>query len=142
MMAGVAAACLALLAGTGTHLFTDSAFTLAWLHSVEKVPWEEDYSVHDGKLIIKEARIKRSGAGMEPPTDAIWSYGWWHFKPALPPLESLSLANSSFAAGYTICVRSGCVPLERFAPRGQVATLTARPCKQETDATQNWETAR
>jgi hypothetical protein len=142
MMAGAAAACLALIVGMGAHVFPDNAFTLSWLHTVEKVPWEEDYSVRNGALVMKEARIKRSGAGMEPPADAIWSYGWWHFRPALPPLESLSLANSSFAAGYTICVRSGCVPLERFAPRGQVATLVARPCERGHDVTHAGETAR
>jgi len=47
-----------------------NAFTLAWTHSIEKIRWEEDYRVENGRLRLVEARIAGSGAGMEPPLHA------------------------------------------------------------------------
>ena len=49
---------------------TVSAFMLSWVHSVEKIEWQEDWIVTDQGLQIMQARIKGSGAGMEPAPDA------------------------------------------------------------------------
>ena len=46
------------------------AFTLAWNHTIEKIRWEEDYRVTPDGLLLGEARVKGSGAGMEIPDDA------------------------------------------------------------------------
>lgn len=88
-----------------------SAFTLAWTHSIEKIRWEEDYRVVDSRLALVEARIKGSGAGMEPPADARFENGVWHYRPQLPPLERLRLTHSPYTAGYQICSGGRCQPL-------------------------------
>jgi len=88
-----------------------STFTLAWTHSIEKIRWEEDYRVEGRHLILEEARIRGSGAGMEPPPDAVFRDGVYHYRATLPPLEKLSLSHSPFTAGYEICSKTGCRPL-------------------------------
>jgi hypothetical protein len=40
------------------------------MHSVEKVEWQEDWRIIISKLKIVDARVKGSGAGMEPPADS------------------------------------------------------------------------
>lgn len=91
-----------------------SAFTLAWTHSIEKIRWEEDYRIVDKHLVLEEARIRGTGAGMEPPADAVFKGGVWHYRPKLPPLEKLSLSHSPYTAGYEICSDGGCQPLAFF----------------------------
>ena len=93
-----------------------SAFTLAWTHSIEKIRWEEDYQVVDKHLVLAEARIKGTGAGMEPPADARFKDGVWHYRAKLPPLEKLSLSHSPFTAGYEICSTGNCQPLAAILP--------------------------
>lgn len=95
-------------------------FTLAWTHSIEKIRWEEDYravQTPDGaRLQLTEARIRGSGAGMEPPPDAVLTKdGVWHYRPPLAPLERLQLARSDYVADYSICWDSGCHPLAELA---------------------------
>jgi hypothetical protein len=43
-----------------------AAFTLAWIHSVERIDWQEDWRITPQGLELVQARIKGSGAGMEP----------------------------------------------------------------------------
>ena len=57
---------LCVLTGTKVTTFAISFFTLVWTHSVEKVEWQEDWKIINSKLKIVEARVKGSGAGMEP----------------------------------------------------------------------------
>ena len=47
---------------------------------------------------VVEARIKGSGAGMEPPEGAGLEDGWWVYMPAIPPLPRLVLAASGATA--------------------------------------------
>ena len=47
-----------------------TAFTLAWTHSVQKTEWEEDWQIVNTRLVIAEARVQGTGAGMEPPAEA------------------------------------------------------------------------
>lgn len=107
---------ICLAAGVLAATLPLSAFTLAWTHSIEKIRWEEDYRVQDGHLLLDEARIRGSGAGMEPPTDAWFSHGVWHYKPALPALERLLLSHSPYAGGYEICSADGCQTLAAMLP--------------------------
>lgn len=102
---------LCLAAGLLTATLPLSAFTLAWTHSIEKIRWEEDYRVVDSRLVLEEARIRGSGAGMEPPVGARLENGVWHYHPRLPPLEQLRLTHSPYAAGYEICNAGRCTAL-------------------------------
>lgn len=85
--------------------------TLAWTHSVEKIPWEEDYVIRDGRLVLTEARVQGNGAGMEPPEDAVWREGWWRYTPPLEPLSKVVLTHSPYAGEYRLCWAGDCVTL-------------------------------
>lgn len=87
-------------------------FTLTWTHSIEKIRWEEDYRVSDRQLKLVEARIRGSGAGMEPPADAVLKNGVWHYRPTLPAQEKLRLTRSAYVADYDLCWDNTCRPLE------------------------------
>lgn len=88
-------------------------FTLAWLHSVEKVRWEEDYQLTAEGLLLREARVRGSGAGMEIPDGAMLRNGSWYYRPQLPVLQPLRLGRSSApeAGDYQLCSEAGCRPL-------------------------------
>ena len=105
-----------------------NAFTLAWTHSIEKIRWQEDYRVEDGRLHLVEARVAGSGAGMEPPPGSHLQGGVWHYDPQLPPLEALRLTHSDYTAGYELCFDARCAPLARYAPKaasGDVIRVSA-----------------
>jgi hypothetical protein len=106
--------CLA--AGLLAAVLPLSTFTVAWNHSIEKIRWEEDYRVAAGRLVLDEARIRGSGAGMEPPPDARFEHGVWHYRPPLQPLERLRLTHSRYTAGYEICGAGRCQPLTSLLP--------------------------
>jgi hypothetical protein len=57
-------------AGSKITALAFSAFTLSWTHSVERIRWEEDWQLTSRGLELVEARVKGSGAGMEPPPEA------------------------------------------------------------------------
>ncbi|MFI0842763.1 DUF1850 domain-containing protein [Mesorhizobium sp. IMUNJ 23232] len=100
---------LCLLAAGKTTVLAASAFTLSWTHSVEKTRWEEDWRVTPAGLEIVEARVKGSGAGMEPPADAVLKDGWWVYAPKLPPRDRIVLAASGATpSGWTLCTAAGC----------------------------------
>lgn len=90
-------------------------FTLAWTHSIEKIRWEEDYRIVGQRLELVEARIRGTGAGMEPPEGAVLKNGVWHYRPALPLLERLTLARSSYVADYQLCWEGVCHPFADVA---------------------------
>jgi hypothetical protein len=75
---------LCLTAGTVSVVLVANAFTLAWTHSIEKIRWEEDWQVVGERLQVVAARIRGSGAGMEPPAGAVLQEGVWHYRPAMP----------------------------------------------------------
>lgn len=96
------------LAGTISAQIPVDAFTLAWTHSVEKVRWEEDYRVTPAGLVLGEARIKGSGAGMEIPDGAELRDGSWRYRVALPPLQPLRLGRTPEAGDYQLCFAGLC----------------------------------
>ena len=121
---------LCIAAGGVVVALAANAFTLAWTHSIEKIRWEEDYRVEDGRLRLVEARIAGSGAGMEPPPGSRLEGGVWHYAPRLAPLEELRLTRSDFTAGYELCIDGACSPLAHYAARahsGDVIRVTACP---------------
>lgn len=109
------------------------AFTLAWTHSIEKIRWEEDYRIviHEGapRLQLTEARIRGSGAGMEPPDGALLKDGVWHYRPALEPQRRLRLARSPYVDDYQFCADGACRPLAAIAgPVGQAPDVVIEAC--------------
>src|SRR3954468_1780409 len=106
--------CIAVLLGTAVHTLPTDRITLSWTHTVEKTRWEEDYRIAGDALTIVEARVKTSGAGMDPPANATWSFGWWRYKPSIGLLKEVILANSEFAPGYTICWANFCESMQEL----------------------------
>ena len=96
-----------------------AVFTLTWIHSVEKIAWQEDWAIEEGRLKIVEARVKGSGAGMDPAEGAVLKDGWWHYAPKLPPQRELNLAASgATVSGWTLCTKAKCYELGRKADSG------------------------
>lgn len=86
-----------------------AGFTLAWTHSVEHVEWWERWEVTPAGLEIVEARVRGSGAGMEPPEGARLVEGGWSYRPDLPPRPDLVLAASgATGGGWTFCAAGEC----------------------------------
>jgi hypothetical protein len=117
---------LCVLAGGKTVAIAVSAFTLAWTHSVEKTAWEEDWRVTPAGLELAEARIKGSGAGMEPPEGSVLKDGWWVYAPRVSPVRRLALAASgATASGWSICTGGTCTVYGEEAGADVVLT----PCR-------------
>ena len=120
---------LCLAAGAVAASLAIDAFTLTWTHSIEKIRWEEDWHVKAGALHVVAARIRGTGAGMEPPAGALLRDGIWHYRPAVPPLAVLRLAHSPYAAPYTLCTPTVCRPLADYLPGiDNTATIELREC--------------
>ena len=117
------------LAGAATVVAT-SSFTLAWTHSVERTAWQERWSLaeKDG-LRLDEARVRGSGAGMDPGEGARLEDGWWVWTPTLPPVPALVLAASgATGGGWTLCADGAC--RELGATGGEPLVLA--PCGERT----------
>lgn len=98
-------------------------FTLAWTHSIEKIRWEEDYRIEGTQLILSEARILGTGAGMEPPEGSVLKDGVYHYHPELRTVQRLNLARSVYVADYELCWDGICHPMKEVA--GPVDTAPA-----------------
>ena len=85
-----------------------AAFTLAWTHSVEKVEWQEDWRVTPAGLELVQARVKGSGAGMEPPPEARLIDGWFQWRPKRGVLPEVVLGDSGAAGEWRLCVGQKC----------------------------------
>lgn len=120
---------LCVVVGALHWVLAADAFTLAWTHSIEKIRWEEDYRVERRALVLTEARIRGSGAGMEPPANARFENGVWRYTPAATRVERLLLANSAHGGHYDICIDGRCHALPTGAGGDQPAVLAA--CAQE-----------
>ena len=103
---------LCLIAGTKVATLAVAAFTLSWTHSVEKVIWQESWQVSPAGLELVEARVKGSGAGMEPGENAVLQDGWWVWAPDLQPQKELHLAASGkTVSGWKLCAGEECFSL-------------------------------
>lgn len=131
----LAAAAVAISLGVDT-------FTLTWTHSVEKTEWREDWRVHGRTLVLEEARVRGSGAGMEPPDGAVLRDGWWlyHADLKLPVLRLA--ASGATGRGWQFCAAGGCRDLEAALSLGgqapeaieiSPATTTCRPLGRGAD---------
>lgn len=104
-------------------------FTLSWTHSVERTEWQETWRIEAGLLELESARVKGSGAGMDPPPGAVKAGGWYHYWPGRPPVPKLVLARSGAprAGDYTLCWDGGCTTLAKLVPGREPVTL--EPCR-------------
>jgi hypothetical protein len=107
-----------------------AAFTLAWTHSVEKIEWQEDWRVTPAGLELMQARVKGSGAGMEPPPEARLVDGWFQWQSRRPPIPELLLGNSGAAGEWRLCGAGQCRTLSEIFghPIGANATIM-RACE-------------
>jgi hypothetical protein len=126
---------LCVAAGGIVKVLSTGAFMLAWSHSVEKTEWQEDWRIAETGLLLVEARVKTSGAGMEPPADTRLVDGWWRWRPAPTVLPQLVLRNSGAVGDWRICTADGCRSLgEILGSGGDHDLVTLRPCADSADA--------
>jgi len=112
-----------------------ASFMLTWTHSVEKTEWQEDWRVTPQGLEIVEARVKGSGAGMEPPPEARLVEGWFRWKPQLPMLPEVALGNSGLAGEWRLCTDGKCQELSAILGRPLgVSVTTMSVCKPDQTA--------
>ncbi|MBO6900671.1 MAG: DUF1850 domain-containing protein [Rhizobiaceae bacterium] len=103
---------LCIVEGAVTAMIAATAFTLSWAHSVEKTEWRESWVLEHGRLRVAEARVRGSGAGMEPPEGSVLQDGWWVYRPAVPPQQELVLARSgATGTGWRLCVKDDCLEI-------------------------------
>jgi hypothetical protein len=102
-----------------------SSFTLSWTHSVEQTAWTEQWAVTPAGLVVTEARIEGSGAGMEPPDGAIFDGSGWRYRPPPLPRERVVLADSGAAGPWTLCAGTVCRTLGEGS--GEPIVLSACP---------------
>ena len=121
---------LCLVAGLLTVALGQSA-TISWHHSVEKILWEEDYRAASKNLILEEARIRGTGAGMDIPNDAVFQGGSWHYHPGISHLPEVRLSHSPFTEPYTICAKGQCQTLPEWMPGlAPIEMVILMPCLQ------------
>lgn len=109
MIMAAHAVCL-VIAGMMRAIVPAEDFTLAWQHSVQKTRWEEHYRVDDDALVLVEARVQGSGAGMEAGDQAAFRDGWWIWQPGRR-IPELALSASEFTPDHLLCTARGCRPL-------------------------------
>ena len=119
---------LCILAAGKTTVIAASVFSLSWMHSVQKSQWLEEWQVTPAGLVLREARIKGSGAGMEPPDGSRLIDGWWVYTPDLAAQKSVTLASSGMTGGgWQLCAVGQCMDLGQTAG----APIKLSPCQQE-----------
>jgi hypothetical protein len=88
-----------------------AGFTLAWTHSVERTEWRENWRIDGERLVIAEARVKGSGAGIDPPPDAHVEDGFYVWRPEPVPREEVVLRRAPEVGDWTLCAAGRCAPL-------------------------------
>ena len=107
-----------------------ATFTLAWTHSIEKVDWQEDWRVTRQGLELLQARVKGSGAGMEPAPEARLVEGWFQWQPQRAAMAEVALGNSGAAGEWRLCADGKCRTLSEifgFRIGPNVTTMSACP---------------
>lgn len=118
---------LCIIAGGKAVTLAAAAFTLTWTHSVERTEWREAWLLTPAGLELTEARVKGSGAGVDPPENARLEDGWWIYAPAVKPLPRLVLASSgATVSSWSLCVQDACMTLG--AKPG--AAIIVEPCEE------------
>ena len=105
-----------------------STFTLSWTHTVEKTRWEEAWRVESGRLVLAEARIEGSGAGMEPPPDARLDGGVYRWRPELAPLPEFVLRRADGAGDWDLCAARRCASIAEWLGGEDADPVRIAPC--------------
>ncbi len=103
--------CLGVALAVIQAVLPSNTLALSWKHSVEKIQWTEHYRVEAARLVLSEATVEGTGAGMDPPADAVFDGKVWRYTPALPPLPRVVLTRSTYTADYTLCWNGRCQTL-------------------------------
>lgn len=101
-----------------------TVFTLAWTHSIEKVEWQEDWRVTPDGLELVQARVKGTGAGMEPSPEARLVSGWFQWQPGRTPMQEVVLGNSGAAGEWRVCQDGACRTLSEIVGHPIGANVT------------------
>lgn len=101
--------------------------TLAWRHSVEKTLWEELWQESPDGLVLAEARVQGSGAGMDPPEGARLEGGFWRWRPKLPALREVVMRRSGATADWRVCVANSCRAMAELVP-ADADPVVLTPC--------------
>lgn len=102
-----------------------ASFTLAWTHSVERIEWQEDWRATPAGLVLEEVRVQGSGAGMEPPDDAVRVGDFYVAHPKLGPQREILLRRSGATADWRVCMDGSCRPMGDLLPQdADPVTLT------------------
>lgn len=104
-----------------------SEITLSWRHSVQKSLWEELWRQGPDGLVLAEARIQGSGAGMDPPDGAKLVDGFWRWKPNLPALPEVVMRRSGATSDWRVCMESRCRALDEMLP-AEADPVVMKPC--------------
>jgi hypothetical protein len=109
---------LCIAAGGAAARLAVTAFTLGWVHSIERTPIEDAWVMEGDRLRLIESRIKGSGAGIEPGEGARVEKGWIVWSPAAAPVPEIVLRRSGVpgTGDWTICTADACSPLGKFVP--------------------------
>lgn len=99
--------CLAV--GATILMLTTPDFQLSWTHSVEHVEWQEDWHIDGSTLSLTTARVRGSGAGMEPGDNAQLKNGWWEWSGHLRVPSLILAASGSTGAGWKLCADGYCL---------------------------------
>ncbi len=110
-------------AGAAIHAAA-SVFSLSWTHTVEKTLWQETWRVEESRLILTEARVKGSGAGMEPAPDARLEGGFYVWMPD-EARKKIVLRRDPHAGDWRLCAAGRCAELgEWLKPDADPVTLS------------------
>jgi len=107
-----------------------AAFMLTFTPAADQAEWQEDWRVTPQGLEIVEARMTKASADMEPlPADARLIGGWYRWKPRLPVLPQIVLANSGYGGEWRLCSDGRCQDFSAIVgrPLGKV-TITTNAC--------------
>jgi hypothetical protein len=115
---------LCLISAGLTKTLALAAFTLVWTHSIEKVDWQEDWAITPAGLELVQARVKGSGAGMEPPPEARLVNGWFQWRPQRPLMPEVVLGNSGAAGEWRLCSDGRCRTLSEILDHPVGANVT------------------
>ncbi|KPH81037.1 DUF1850 domain-containing protein [Bosea vaviloviae] len=118
---------LCLAAGALTVALGSGEVTLRWRHSVQKTLWEEVWRETPDGLVMAEARIEGSGAGMDPPEGSRLSDGFWRWTPKLPPQRDIIMRRSGATADWQICVAGQCRAMSEYLP-AEADPVTLKAC--------------
>lgn len=124
---------LCILGGGKVATLAVAGFTLAWTHTVERIPWEEDWRIDGDRLVLEESRVKGSGAGMDPPPEARLVDGWYAWRPG-ESREKIVLRRAPVeqAGDWRFCPHDAAGTRRACRPMGEIVDadpVTLQPCQ-------------